>query len=316
MATIWITGGKGFIGQHLALHLAGDGHQVHGLGHHERPRHDDREPYASWLTGEIDAAALDQLVARSGAPDIVYHLAGGSSVGASFQHPHDDFARTVTTTARLLEWLRLRAAGTKLVAVSSAAVYGAAHSGAIAESASLAPYSPYGVHKAMMESVCGSYGVSFGLQVAVVRLFSVYGPGLRKQLIWDLCCKLENSVRGGHPVMLGGTGLEVRDWLHVSDAVKLLWLARTECRTECPVVNGGNGIGTTVKDVADCVGRAWGVTPDLSFTGVVRHGDPQSLIADTAVACRMGFRPLIGLEAGVDETVAWYKNARSAQSTV
>jgi len=157
MATIWITGGKGFIGQHLASHIAGDGQQVHGIGHDQRTRNDALIwPYASWSSGEIDSATLDQLAARSGLPDTIYHLAGGSSVGASFQHPHDDFARTVETTARLLEWLRLRAVGVKVVAVSSAAVYGASHRDAISEVSPLSPYSPYGAHKAMMEILASS----------------------------------------------------------------------------------------------------------------------------------------------------------------
>ena len=100
---------------------------------------------------------------------------GGSSVGLSLQNPLDDFTRTVETTARLLEWTRIHAAEAKIVAVSSAAVYGGGHSRPIPESAPIRPYSPYGHHKSMMEALCRSYGENFGLRDAIVRLFSVYG---------------------------------------------------------------------------------------------------------------------------------------------
>ena len=91
----------------------------------------------------------------------------------------------------------------------------------------------------MMEALCRSYGENFGLRAAIVRLFSVYGEELHKQLLWDICCKLD--ARESAPLLLGGTGLEIRDWLHVSDAVSLLWMARQVCSPECPSMNGGPG---------------------------------------------------------------------------
>jgi UDP-glucose 4-epimerase len=124
------------------------------------------------------------------------------------QHPLEDFRRSVDTSARLFEWVRVNAPHTKIVCVSSAAVYGADHSGPIPETAPLSPYSPYGCHKAMMEMLCQSYVRNYGMRITIGRLFSVYGAGLEKQLLWDLCCKLR-----GNPgvVTLGGTGQELRD---------------------------------------------------------------------------------------------------------
>ena len=70
----------------------------------------------------------------------------------------------------------------------------------------------------MTELLCESYARNFGLQTATVRWFSVYGPELRKQLLWDLCHRFK-----GRPATLeiGGTGNETRDWIHVTDAVSL-----------------------------------------------------------------------------------------------
>lgn len=309
MATIWITGGKGFIGRHLAKLAAAQGNSVFGVGHGEWPAEGARWwGFNGWVAGEVDTGSLSHMLQASGVPDVVYHLAGGSSVGASIQNPYEDFCSTVGSSARLFEWLRLNAAAARVVCVSSAAVYGAKHTGPIAENSVTSPYSPYGTHKSMMESLCHSYAENFGLRVAIVRLFSVYGAGLEKQLIWDLCCKLAHGESG--PIMLGGSGGELRDWLHVSDAAELLWLVRTMCEEGCPIINGGTGVATSIRDIAGLVCQAWGKVPGVEFSGVARKGDPVSLIADCGLATRIGFEPRVPLAEGIDATVRWFRSRK------
>lgn len=309
MTIIWITGGKGFIGRHVARFVAANDHRVFGIGHGLWPAQEaSKWSYSYWCNGEIDPYNLSQLASVSGAPNVIYHLAGGSSVGASFQSPHEDLIRTVETTAQLLEWVRFNAPACKVIGVSSAAVYGANHQGKIAEDDQVSPYSPYGFHKAMMENLCRSYSQNFGLRICVVRLFSVYGAGLEKQLIWDICCKL--AVAENDPVGLDGTGNEVRDWIHVSDAAQLLWLARNECSPDCRVINGGTGIGTKIRDVAEVVCRAWGASPAITFSGKARSGDPRSLVADIARAKQAGFQLTVRVENGIAETVRWFRTYR------
>lgn len=307
MTTVWITGGKGFIGRHLARSLAAQDRKVLGIGHGLWPAEEaERWGFAHWCNGEIEAANLSQLQRMSGAPDLVFHLAGGSSVGASFQNPHEDFCRTVESSARLFEWLRLSAPQTGVVCVSSAAVYGAGHGGKIPESAQLSPYSPYGAHKAMMESLVRSYAENFGLKAVIVRLFSVYGAGLEKQLLWDLCSKLDRHA-GDSQVTLGGSGEELRDWLHVEDAARLLALASTRCEVGCPIINGGTGTPTPIRAIASLVCSAWGGSTTPWFSGIARQGDPASLVADNTLASQLGFSPATTLEAGICQTVQWFK---------
>ncbi len=306
MTTVWITGGKGFIGRHLARLVSAHGNRVCGIGHGLWPAEEaGKWGYTHWCNGEIEAVNLSQLAQASGLPDIVYHLAGGSSVGPSFQYPREDFCRSVESTSRLLEWWRLNAPDTRIVSASSAAIYGAASAGPIPEDAVISPYSPYGSHKAMMESLCRTYAENFGLRVAVVRMFSVYGAGLEKQLIWDLCGKLAVAKNG--PVVLGGTGLEWRDWLHVSDAAALLWLARAQCDGSCPALNGGTGLATSIREVAGMVCEAWGGGAGVEFSGIARAGDPPCLVADCTRAIQLGFKPGVMLAEGIREAVGWFK---------
>lgn len=313
MSAMWVTGGKGFIGRHLARLIAEQGSSVYGIGHGlwtDQQRQAWR--YSQWMNADIEAANLSLLARESGLPGTIFHLAGGSSVGASFQSPHEDFQRTVMTTARLLEWVRLTTPETTIVVASSAAVYGAGHFESIREDVALRPFSPYGAHKAMMEGLCRCYAENFGLRVVVVRLFSVYGAGLEKQLIWDLCSKL--ALAKDQAVTLGGTGAEVRDWLHVSDAARLLWWARERCSSDTPVFNGGTQVGTRISDIAGIVGQSWGDAPRISFSGQARSGDPSHLVADIQSTRSLGFQPRVAVAEGIARTVAWFKNERGPSS--
>jgi UDP-glucose 4-epimerase len=229
-------------------------------------------------------------------------------VGVAVANPREDFFRTVVTTAELLDWLRLDAPKAKLVAVSSAAVYGAGHSGRIVEHAALSPYSPYGHHKRLMEELCRSYAASYGTQVAVARLFSVFGRGLKKQLLWDLCTRL---AAGANPLTLGGTGEELRDWTDVRDVVRALALLANTASSVVPVFNVGTGNAVPVREVASLLARHWagtGVPAVLDFSGQSRKGDPFSLVADPSGMKALEFEWHVALDQGLADYVAWFRN--------
>lgn len=309
MTTSWITGARGFIGRYLSRHLSLAGQRVCGIGHGAWPQLDARQwGMDHWLAGEIDGANLSEMLSRHGAPDCIVHLAGGSSVGFSIDHPQEDFRRSVETSARLLDWIRTHVPRCLVICVSSAAVYGASHSGPIRETALPTPYSPYGFHKAMLEMLCQSYVSNYHLRIAIVRLFSVYGAGLEKQLLWDLCCKLENEP---NHVSLGGTGRELRDWIHVRDVARLIDAVAAASHPEGLVVNGGSGVGVTVEEIAQLVRNCWGARSPIAFSGVRRPGDPDVLLADVDVARGLNFAPNVSLQEGMEELVSWFKARRS-----
>jgi UDP-glucose 4-epimerase len=304
--SVWITGARGFIGRHLARLLAERGHEVCGLGHGLWAEAEARGGgIVRWRNG---VGRFDNLEAyareRPRAPDVIFHLAGGASVGAAISGPLEDFDRTVQSTAELLEWVRQESPKTRVIAISSAAVYGAAGAGQLSEQTPCQPCSPYGFHKLMAEQLCRSYRESYGVRASAARLFSVYGPGLKKQLLWDLCTRLAAGEAG---VQLGGSGAELRDWTDVRDVVRALALM-AECAADLPSpLNVGSGAGTPVRRIAELICAAWPDAARVSFSGRSRPGDPFSLVADATRLAALGFDWTISVDTGIGDYVRWFR---------
>lgn len=307
MSLVWITGARGFIGRHLSRYLSDQDNRVIGIGHGfwSESRAADWG-LSAWIESSVSMSSLIQLGKDYGVPDQIFHLAGGSSVGPAFINPYEDFTRTVVTTGELLEWQRQHSPNSKLIVISSAAVYGAGHHGPIAENANMSPFSPYGAHKLMMEELCRSYATNFGLKIVIPRLFSVYGTEIKKQFFWDLCGKLS----AGKSVELGGTGNELRDWTHISDVVRALEPLSHIASEKAPTLNLATGIATSIHDIATDIASYWGgasAANRIRFSGQSRAGDPFSLVADTKLIRSHGIECRFSLMEGVSEYVDWYQ---------
>ncbi len=302
---IWVTGARGFIGRNLARALAGRGHEVWGLGHGSWVEAEARDwGITRWLNADVRATNLQSFARQcKSSPDIVFHVAGGSSVGAAIAGPHEDFDRTVAATAELLDWMRLESPATRLFALSSAAVYGSAQAGPLAEDRVCLPCSPYGFHKLMAEELCRSYAQSYGIRSTTVRLFSVYGSGLKKQLLWDLCTRLS---AGPTRVQLGGTGDELRDWTDVRDVIRALIFMAESAGGDVSLINAGTQIATTVRSIAALVLATWPRHAEVTFSGQSRAGDPFSLIADGRRLDELGFEWNVPVEQGIGDYVRWF----------
>jgi len=298
---IVVTGAYGFIGRHVARRLAGLGHRVTGIGHGGW----DRAQSQAWGLSDWHAAdiSLESLITYAGRPELIVHCAGGASVGFSVERPFQDHQRTVSTTAAVLEFARIHAREAAVVLPSSAAVYGNASVLPIVESAPLQPVSPYGEHKRMAENLCRLYSEEFGVATAVVRFFSVYGPGLRKQLLWDACDRLARK----EPPRFSGDGTETRDWLHIDDTVALIECAGTHAGRDCPVVNGGAGQAMSVRELLTHLFRLLGRDDDPVFSGGGRDGDPKHTLADIGAAKSWGWSPRVGWREGLQQYVDWFR---------
>lgn len=281
MARVLVTGGAGFVGSAVVVELRRAGDQVAIAG-------------LSSLGDPLSARRLAQVITSD--VELIIHCAGSASVSASVLDPVGEHAKTVPAFAALLERVRSHAPDARVVLISSAAVYGNTSIVPTPETTALSPVSPYGEDKRACEELCRAHGRA----TAIVRLFSVYGAGLRKQLLWDACQK----ARTGAP-RFAGTGDEVRDWLHVTDAAALIAHAASHAANDAPVFNGGAGVGVKVREVVGQVCRELGTEP--VFTGESRIGDPPRFVAEISRARALGWQPRIELTRGITDYVTWFR---------
>lgn len=296
-----ITGAHGFVGRHIARHCATHGWRVIGIGHGRWNSVRERTSWGitRWSDAEINVASL---LLSEVVPDVIYHCAGSGSVSFSLEQPYQDFHRTVSTTLEVLEYMRLHAPNARLIYPSSAAVYGVVQDMPISEDVFPKPLSPYGSHKLMAENLCREYASHYGLSIAIIRLFSVYGPGLQKQLLWDACQKLSAGLYS-----FFGTGAEQRDWLHIDDTVDLLEKATRAASPDCLVINGGTGTGVTVSEILGHLFSVMGAAHRPTFSGALKEGDPAHYIADIEKARALGWKPEITWHQGVGQYAEWFR---------
>lgn len=299
--TILVTGGFGFLGRAVARKFKELGCRVIGIGRgHWAPEEARARGFDVWLNAGVTLSSLMTLRDRF---ECIVHCAGNGSVGYSMTNPLQDFNKTVQSTADLLEYVRLIGSEALIVYPSSAGVYGAKPDAPIRETDALNPISPYGVHKRVAEELLALYSSTFGVKTAVIRFFSIYGPGLTKQLLWDASMKLRKATASS-PATFWGTGEETRDWIFSDDAAELI-VRVSESRAPFTVINGAGGIRVTVRETLALLRGALGSEAKVSFNDKVREGDPRFYHADVSRSTALGWTPKYSLADGIERYVAW-----------
>jgi UDP-glucose 4-epimerase len=298
-----VIGARGFIGRHTSRALAAQGCNVVGIGHGNWTAGEAREfGVHQWIDADITLDVLNGLE-LPGLVDCVVHCAGSGAVSYSYAQPWEDFQRATVTTAAVLEWIRTQAPSRpRLVFVSSAAVYGDQGDTDSMETSVRSPISPYGFHKLSAEMLCESFSRFFEVPVSIVRLFSVYGEGLCKQLLWDALSKFRKGES-----QFFGTGNELRDWIHVDDAARLLALAGLSRQSTFEIYNGGFEHATT-REVLTGLAGAYGHAQPIVFNGEIHKGNPGRLTSHCGHTTRLlDWAPKIRLQDGMDRYVAWFQ---------
>ena len=257
MKKVLVTGAAGFLGHHVVTQFAREGWKVVGLDHVPSPTA-TFAPGVAYHRLELPNALLGSLIAAE-APNVCVHCAGSASVGLSLENPDVDFRGNTILTFEVLEALRRNAPACRFLLLSSAAVYGDPAALPVSEVQVPDPLSPYGWHKLQCEMLCAEYSRFFDLPTAVVRIFSAYGPGLRRQVIWDIC---ERALTKGE-LFLHGTGRESRDFIHATDIARGLVLLAESGAAIGEVYNLATGREVTIAELAELLLRelAPGIVP-------------------------------------------------------
>lgn len=297
MQKVLITGINGFIGAALAEEFCKKGAQVYGID----IRNKDDSPYTTFVVDMVNESSVDIL--REINPDIVIHCAGCADVNFSVAHPVEDFQGNVQSFHRLLFDMKIcELAHTRVVFLSSAAVYGQPKVLPIKETTELDPISPYALHKKLAEDICLYFNHNYDFNIVIARIFSAYGPGLCKQIFWDMFQKIKKFGA----LELFGTGSETRDFIYKDDLVDAIILLATSNKLKYDVYNVANGNEITIREIAETFLRYYGIGKDnVKFTQTVREGNPINWSADISRLKALGYRQKVSLNQGVQNYVNW-----------
>ena len=294
---ILVFGSKGFIGQHVFRHFCGNVlHDVYGS--------DVVVDYPSKNYFQIDAANSDYQELFQQAPfDVCINCSGAASVPDSLVHPQRDFLLNTANVYKMLDAIRKYAPLCRFLNLSSAAVYGNPYKLPIQEDDKCKPVSPYGFHKLQAEQICQEFHLFFGLPTCSIRIFSAFGPGLKKQLFWDWAQRIKLSGN----IALYGTGEESRDFIYIDDLLQAISCVVTGGDFSGETINVANGTEIFIKDAIG-VFQKNSLTPfEYSFNGETRSGDPINWRADISRLSALGYVQQTSFEEGIKNYIRWLR---------
>jgi UDP-glucose 4-epimerase len=298
-----VTGGAGFIGSNIVRALTERGQAVVVLDNLSSGHRGNLDPFPSveLVQGDVrDPAAVARAM---GGVEVVFHLAASVGNKRSIDDPVCDAETNVLGTIHVLEAAR-RAGVRKIVTSSSAGVFGELKQLPIREDHPVEPDTPYGSTKLCQEKLCLAYAKLYDVEAVCLRYFNVYGPNQRFDAYGNVIPIFVFSMLRGQPLTIFGDGEQTRDFVNVADVVQAN-LRAADSRGVSGAFNIGSGERITINRLVELLAAAGGVQPDVSH-GAPRAGDVRDSLADISAArAAFGFDPRVGIDAGLQEYVAW-----------
>lgn len=306
MKKVVITGADGFIGSYLVKYYTKKRYMVYQWKKNGVYLETELLFEASLLRQDDTNCVLCNIN-----PDLILHCAGSADVNYSVKCPIEDLKSNYVTTHNLLFTMRnLENKDCKFVLFSSAAVYGNPLRLPMNEEEPINPLSPYALHKRAAEEICEFVHNNYELNVKVLRIFSVYGPGLRKQIFWDMYNKIKND----NMLTLFGSGRESRDYIYIDDLVRVVDIVSSSNADDI-YYNVANGEEITIAEVAKIFAKHMSEEPiKIEFTGRTREGDPINWRADISKLKRLGYERNITFEDGIIQYIEWAKSVNEHEN--
>jgi GDP-mannose 4,6-dehydratase len=318
MTRVLITGIMGFIGSHLAQRLFNDGVEVYGLVRRVASRNMDVISSLiediTLVSGDVTDYVSVRNAVKTVNPDTIFHLAALSPVRDSFERPFEyqqtNYIGTMNIAHSLLELQDPQTR--KLVAASTAEVYGIQTDEPLKESLSLFPSSPYAVSKAAGDLYLKMMFHSFGLHGTVMRPTNSYGRKFDTSFMVEY---LVTKMLRGEKIYIGSPD-SVRDYMYVDDHVSGYMLAMKSPKADGQVYNVGTTIGVSNKELAFMIADKIGFDKKNISLGSYPPGYPyrplssdQSSIVLNAEKIRkdLGWKPTVSLGEGIDKVISYFK---------
>ena len=314
---IMITGGAGFIGSHLCEKYVKENHAVLCLdnfmsGNLMNVRHllDCRN--FKLIKGDVRDFDLLEKVMRD--VDVIFHLAAQVHVDRSYIEPKLTYEINVMGTQNVLEAVRMHDAK-RIIHASTSEVYGSAQYVPIDEQHPLNAPHPYGASKIAADRMCHAYIQTYGMDIAIMRLFNVFGPRQRDMGYGGVISIFTRRVLNNMSPIIYGDGQQTRDYTYIDDAIRAYDLVLNHNEPITEPINFGSGRELSILDLANMVIKLCDKKGDMRpVHAEPRIGEVRRLIADAARAKNLlGWEPKLTLEDGLRKFVNWYKNYKSEE---
>lgn len=324
MANFLVTGAAGFIAARLVERLLAEGHLVWGVDNlndaydvrlkQYRLKHLQTLPNFTFERLDIgEADAVQKLFASMPGEgwQAVINLAARAGVRQSLLDPWVYYQTNVTGTLNLLEACR-RHGIKKFLLASTSSVYGAkAPLPTPEEACSDFPLQPYAASKKAAEVLCHTYHYLYGLDISVVRYFTVYGPAGRPDMVMF---RFVQGILEGEPITIYGDGTQSRGFTYVEDIAEGTILALQPLGYE--IVNLGGHETIQISELLRLFEQLTGRQAQVNYAPA-HPADMYANWADTRKAQTvLGWQPKVGLQEGVRKLVEWYQQERAWASQV
>ncbi len=315
MGRVLVTGAAGFIASRVCECLLVEGHEVVGIDNLndaydirlKQWRLEQLQGRPNFVFHPFDICKREQLKELFGSGlEAVINLAARAGVRMSTQNPWVYFDTNVTGTLNLLELSR-EFEVKKFVLASSSSVYGSSTSTPFREDADTGkPLSPYAASKQGAEALCYTYHYLYGIDITVLRYFTVYGPAGRPDMS---PFRFVQWVAEGREVTIFGDGRQSRDFTYVDDIARGTVKALKPLGYE--IINLGSDQPIVLMDALKMIEESTGKKARLDF----RPRDPADVRvtwADISTAQKLlDWKPEHEFQQGVEALVAWYNDNRS-----
>lgn len=310
--TILVTGGAGFIGSHLVDRLLKEGHRVMALDNFDDfydPKMKRRNlaqaslhPSFRLIEGDLRDEGLLEETLREEKIQAVVHLAARAGVRPSIQDPILYAEVNLRGTLCLLEACRRNGVG-RFIFASSSSVYGNNPKVPFSEDDPVDhPISPYAATKKAGELLCHTYHHLYGLDIACLRYFTVYGPRQRPEMAIH---RFTRQIHRGEKISLFGRGDSQRDYTYIDDAIEGTLLA-LERKHGYEIYNIGESQTISLSELVAILEKKLG-KPAFIEHRPAQPGDVERTYADIRKSQqRLGYRPKVRIEEGLTRFVQWY----------
>jgi len=305
MEKVLVTGGAGFIGSHLTDKLIEKGYSVVVIDNLSTGSKKNLNAKAKFYKADIKDKKISNIFSKE-KPDIVFHLAAQINVRKSVENPIEDAENNILGGLNILE--NCKNFGVKKIIFSSTggAIYGDASVVPTPESYIEYPMSPYGIAKLTTEKYLNYYHKIFNLPFIALRFANVYGPRQNSKgeagVISIFCDKIFSNAQ---PV-INGYGLQTRDFVYVLDVVGALILAMESPKTG--IFNVGTSKETNINDIFSIIKKESGFAGQALYAPAQKGEQQRSCLDYSKIKAELDWSPKYDLEAGLKETVSWFKN--------